>query len=270
MDTLNAAGYEAYNVTSDNYDALEGELQTDFKDMGLDPNGSYIIVISGEDSENSSSANSRAVSLPEQDIIDDSGSSFLYYYDIYDRYYTLRYFTVTCTDGEVSSDADLLSNHGTSFVNQLANSSVSWGVTHSTFRENYGVLRTLMGLSSSATYSNGQLSLYGEATWTRKYVQVYDEQVSAWCSPFYTEYASTKFTFTGRYYNNTTYSYNSVSSSKNATIYGIYYNDTDALKELAVLSFHGINESHDVTGSLLVSFKFPSGDETATLLLIEN
>lgn len=49
VDTLTEAGYEAYNVTADNYESLQTELKTDFSDMGLDPNGSYIIVISGED-----------------------------------------------------------------------------------------------------------------------------------------------------------------------------------------------------------------------------
>ena len=41
VETLNEAGYEAYNVTADNYDTLEDQLQTDFAEMGLDPNGSY-------------------------------------------------------------------------------------------------------------------------------------------------------------------------------------------------------------------------------------
>ena len=49
VDELTAAGYEAYNVTSENYEALEEALQTDFASMGIDPEGSYIIVISGEE-----------------------------------------------------------------------------------------------------------------------------------------------------------------------------------------------------------------------------
>lgn len=49
VDELTAAGYEAYNVTEDNYEALEESLHTDFSEMGLDPNSSYVVVISGED-----------------------------------------------------------------------------------------------------------------------------------------------------------------------------------------------------------------------------
>ena len=37
VDELTAAGYEAYNVTSENYEALEEALQTDFASMGIDP-----------------------------------------------------------------------------------------------------------------------------------------------------------------------------------------------------------------------------------------
>lgn len=59
VDTLNAAGYEAYNVTSENYETLEEQLQTDFAQMGLDPDGSYIIALSGED--NSPSSNARGI-----------------------------------------------------------------------------------------------------------------------------------------------------------------------------------------------------------------
>ena len=37
VDELTAAGYEAYNVTGENYEALEEALQTDFASMGIDP-----------------------------------------------------------------------------------------------------------------------------------------------------------------------------------------------------------------------------------------
>lgn len=54
VEELTAAGYEAYNVTSSNYEELEASLKTDFEDLGLDPNESYIIVISGEEAEGTS------------------------------------------------------------------------------------------------------------------------------------------------------------------------------------------------------------------------
>ena len=39
VDELTAAGYEAYNVTPENYYSLEEALHTDFSTLGLDPRG---------------------------------------------------------------------------------------------------------------------------------------------------------------------------------------------------------------------------------------
>lgn len=63
---LTAAGYEAYHVTGDNYEALEETLHTDFAEMGLDPNSSYVVIISGEESDNNpnSNPNSRVIDPP--------------------------------------------------------------------------------------------------------------------------------------------------------------------------------------------------------------
>ena len=99
VDTLNAAGYEAYNVTASNYETLETELKTDFASMGLDPSGSYIVVISGEDDSNSANPNSRAGRLPEQIIIDDGYSDPNRFYYTYEGVtYSMRYVTVTLAD----------------------------------------------------------------------------------------------------------------------------------------------------------------------------
>ena len=81
VDILADAGYEAYNVTADNYEALEEELHTDFADMGLVPEGSYIIVINGEDpAESISSGGTSAYNIsPNPEIIGppDGGSMYI-------------------------------------------------------------------------------------------------------------------------------------------------------------------------------------------------
>ena len=93
VDALNAAGYEAYNVTGENYEALEDQLKTDFSDMGLDPNSSYIIAISGEESENNTAGmNSRAI-VPVDPGGGGGDGSFTYTYN--GATYRLRYVTVT-------------------------------------------------------------------------------------------------------------------------------------------------------------------------------
>ena len=107
VDALTNAGYEAYNVTSGNYDTLEAELKTDFAAMGLDPEGSYIIVISGEDPTAPTStggASTYNVSPnPEQgQAPDGGGGSTFFSYTYNGQVYWMRFVTVipTTTNGQ--------------------------------------------------------------------------------------------------------------------------------------------------------------------------
>jgi hypothetical protein len=100
VDALTEAGYEAYNVTADNYESLQTELKTDFSDMGLDPNGSYIIVISGEDPTEPASTGGASTynlnPLPGEDQAPDGGpSGFNYTYN--GQTYWMRFVTVIPT-----------------------------------------------------------------------------------------------------------------------------------------------------------------------------
>lgn len=45
VNALTSAGYEAYNVTADNFDSLQTSLATNFEKMGMTKEGSYFIVI---------------------------------------------------------------------------------------------------------------------------------------------------------------------------------------------------------------------------------
>ena len=66
VSELKAAGYEAYDVNPDTYASVEAELNTDLSDIGLDPESSYIVVISGENSNanpNSTNGSSRVITL---------------------------------------------------------------------------------------------------------------------------------------------------------------------------------------------------------------
>ena len=93
VNELNAAGYEAYNVTSDNYDFIEEELGTDLSSLGITNNGSYIVVISGEDSTARSGSGRAIVPQPGDG---GAGSSFVYSYEGVN--YTMRYVTVTAAE----------------------------------------------------------------------------------------------------------------------------------------------------------------------------
>lgn len=96
VDELTAAGYEAYNVTADNYDALEAQLHTDFGELGVDPNGSYIVIIGGVEHDSSGNTNSRA--RPNYDVVgppDNEGGTSSFEYTQDGKTYTMRYVTVT-------------------------------------------------------------------------------------------------------------------------------------------------------------------------------
>ena len=121
VDTLNATGYEAYNVTSENYETLEKQLQTDFSEMGLDPDCSYIIAISGE--ESSAGNNARG---PNPGIVpalppDGGGSPTLFEHTYNGKTYHMRYVTVVATDDSPTK------RDFTVAVNR-SNNSLNWGV----------------------------------------------------------------------------------------------------------------------------------------------
>lgn len=102
VDTLTAAGYEAYNVTADNYETLEAELKTDFAGMGLDPEGSYIVVIHGEDpGETTPTSGQSTFSLspiPEEVQLPSDGDGSTYFEYTHDgTTYYMRYVTIIPT-----------------------------------------------------------------------------------------------------------------------------------------------------------------------------
>lgn len=207
VDTLNAAGYEAYNVTASNYEALETELKTDFASMGLDPNGSYIVVISGEDDSNSGTPNSRAGRLPEQIIIDDgSGAPTHFYYTYEEETYAMRYVTVTPAD-----KATLTRQFGFGFdraENDSQWASVFDAVFSAVIEEaadqaiaeltDFPVVSIISLVTDiAAAFPNSRptvqgydgFTVSGATSWTLQYIEVYDSANSKWFASQLSEYA---------------------------------------------------------------------------------
>ena len=274
VDELRAAGYEAYNVTSDNYEALEADLNTDFADLGLEPGGSYIIVISGEEAEGTTNPNARTGGEgPDQDFLDpgSGGTEFLYYYEPFDRHFTMRY--VWATYGTISATSNVSSTYGTAYANTLVNNNVTGSVTSNsiyTGSKTLGTYRTLWGLNTSATYSSTTLSVTCSVDWTRKYVQVYDQSVSAWETTTYYEYASTKSVFTGRCKSNSTLAYSTISYTGYATIYSPNYGDDEYLKMKAVMFYSAINPTYDRTHEIQVRATDENGNVRVLVTVYES
>lgn len=199
VDTLNAAGYEAYNVTSSNYEALETELKTDFASMGLDPNGSYIVVISGEDYNNTSNPNARFGRLPEENIIDDgvgAPTSFKYTYD--GTTYIMRYVTVTPLDSNLpltldfNFDVDRTDN--SSNWDSILNAAI--GIVVDQVLDDYALIapvanaavNKLLGISATVHNFSG-FTIDGATSWVLQFIEVYDSANDSWHPSQRSEYA---------------------------------------------------------------------------------
>lgn len=208
VDALTDAGYEAYHVTADNYDTLEADLCTDFADMGLDPDGSYIVVISGEDSEDSPSSNSRIID-PEIGIENPgpgSGApSFSYTYN--GTTFKLRYLTVTSLTGYYlvrSAEFDIVEDMNPSHWNKVLTYSLSYAM---------GTVGSLIELALDlSTNENYTINTYStleidtQSVWTLEYIQIWDAANAKWKDGQCSSYAVSTSYCSGLIYDSATHS----------------------------------------------------------------
>lgn len=185
VNELNAAGYEAYKLTPDNHEAIEMALATDLDELRLDPNGNYLIVVSG------GNLNSRA-----------AGNSFSYTYG--GQTYTLRELTVTAEDGGSGyAQADTY-NCLTSSVRSVISACLDtaiWvfdkkmGTDLGTVSDICGLVISNFGFTNSST-----LTFNAGTSWTRVYTQVYDSYDQAWAYGSSVERAYCRSYMSGYYY----------------------------------------------------------------------
>lgn len=256
VEELRTAGYEAYHVTSSNYDALEDSLKTDFEEMGLDTDGSYIITISGEPS-----GNSRGVDPPSKDFYDGGGTStFTYTYN--GATYTMRYVTVTPT---ANSGLMVTSTYNLSNINNIPEYIGEFGSTFLTTAidtvAHVPIATIISLLGSMATDSNymildpGSFVILASTAWTRIYIQVLDS-TNYWNNAQCSEYAISRARCAGYLYNirehapewTTGYQYSN-------TVYSRYYNDITQRKFYAVNGFLSGTIRYDITGDIRFYFK---------------
>lgn len=206
VDTLNAAGYEAYNVTSENYDTLQTQLQTDFADMGLDPEGSYIITISGEDSQNSNASGIGPRMMVPVDPGGGGDGTFTHTYN--GTEYRMRYMTVAGQDDDLRDQT---------LIYTLRNSRVSidwddvdtailyYASDHATNPVPVAsILSMLTDAFSDDNYirlSNNSITMYARTIWDLQYIQVYNSSNDKWISSQRSEYANSSSWCIGSFVN---------------------------------------------------------------------
>lgn len=264
IEELAEAGYTAYNVTADNYDALQESLKTDFSELGLDPEGSYIIVISGEDDTSSGNPNSRVGSLPEYDHVGGGGDeipTFTYTYNA--KTYTMRYVTVTAADNNalgLVDDVNLLKGFDVDDAWNVLNLPISilssLGLAPTT-----GIIYSLVSsiLPETDTSQFRSMIYQGGTNWTIKYLQVYNSESKSWQLSACTEYVTMRYFITNTYYEPSTNQYESKSTSGSyPTLYSTYYYDNDLMKDRAAYAYE--NDYHYFDKIEFVKYQFNGED----------
>ena len=264
VNHLQAAGYEAYHMNISNYGALEEILQTNFDEIGLNPSGSYIIVISGDESESRETTNSRAFVDPEPDLVDPgSGEYFTYTYN--GITYKMRYVTITGQAYTSAVSKDLRGTYGQSFVDRLVNTAVSYVLDNTYKKIPFGTIASLLGLSVTPGYSvRSEWMHFGFiAVRVRKYIQIWDASVGAWRLTTYVEHASTESSCEGRFFDATANNYiGSYSWEDDELLYSPNYFNTALLKQNAAINYSMNIVNNDSTGDFIMKFVDQNGNTT--------
>jgi len=245
VDTLTEAGYEAYNVTADNYEELETQLKTDFASMGLTPEGSYIVVISGEDSGTSQPDKKQNSSRTSPDMnFEQSPEYGIPYFNFTygDTTYRMRYLTVTAADNSalgMTSEVDLLEDMDTDDMRDA----LSAPLTILSNLPLIGISVTLVTLISDVLpdpldKQPASLDYRGASNWTIKYVQTYNHSSDEWRKCASVEYVTLRYFIDYTYYESATNQYEQISTSgTHGCIYSMYYNDEQYMLERAAIAF---------------------------------
>lgn len=276
VDALTDAGYEAYNVTGENYEALEDALNTDFAAMGLDPASSYVVVISGEDPAVQSNPNARVIDPPTNDDFDGDdgggGSSFLYVQD--DTTYTMRYVTVASDASadlrkstlytlqeinEMAVFADCVAGYVLDKLANLAIEHTEEAIESSIpFLDEIAFLADWMKARDPEVYialGDNMLTIHATSVWTLSYIQVWDATQKSWVTAQSSCYAVSRLTAAGYLYNKNIKDYEWVATEEIVlTTYSGYYNHSARRKQVAVEGFTKKYPLHDSTGDICFSF----------------
>lgn len=270
VDTLTDAGYEAYNVTTDNYENLEAELKTDFTDMGLDYDGSYIVVISGEEPTEPGQSTYGFPPNTEEDQAPDGGGSTFFTHTYNGQTYYMRYVTITAA---TNSDMYVPSNYilapsvwaENMFMNIVNTALVAVADCGSSLPlGTIGSLLSFVAVDDNYTeLEPGSLTVIASTTWTCSAIQVWDSNFERWETAQCSAYADSRAYCTGYIYdplrNLATIYYGKEFTRQT---YSPKYNASLQRKNEAAEANNGGRIAYDRTGDI----NFYLGNETGTIL----
>lgn len=244
---LNALGNEAYVVNGDNYDELEGQLDTDLSELGITREGNYIVSISGEPASGDAA------------VCAEEGTVFTYEYDGVTYY--IRYVTVTAADDSrfVQTDqCDLLNTRDMAEIEVCLSAAVDAICISLNLDIPLGTIISIakMVIEDIGSSGNTTMVLHGGVNWTRVFTQVYLPNSGGWMNGSCVEYAQTYVYVSGTYYNAETNRIEQISQNESrTTIYSANYSDYAWRKRTAVIYAKNANGcSYDMTDDIKINY----------------
>lgn len=218
-------GFEAYEVTRNNFDEMQESLNTDFAMLGLSKDCSYILVV-GDDTGTASMARSKI------------GSTYNYVYN--GTTYTMRTIKITSADDSNYMQAtpiNLLTSHSEAFVQALLDATIGLYTTVLGVPAWIGTIASLTGLTEvNLTATDSTAVYHAGTTWTRTFTQVWDDNFNAWTYGSSVEYATQVCHINGLIYNASTNEYEDYTSGKEKHVtYSQYYYSSTWKNEKAII-----------------------------------
>lgn len=256
FNSLEENGYTAFRVNSANYISTGQALDSDLAAIGLNPDGSYLIVVGGEQQTVLPTFDS-SLSMSTSDLHNaPSSNSFIYTYN--GVMYVMRYLYVTADCYEATSGyaqastKNLLTSSSQSAINNLLNSALNAYVSY--YSASLGFILSVIGLDITQYGYAGSSTFYLNAgtNWSRVFTQVYDTYDQAWQFCSSVEKVHTTAYMSGMYY----------SATQNAmvpipqNVVGSYidsqqYNNFTWRKQQAIIAYlSGSLCTYDMTGSI--------------------
>lgn len=224
MNVLNAAGYEAYNVNRETFDEVQIALSTDLNALNLDPDCSYIIIITGD----------------QADItLNGASSTFTHTYN--GKTYLMRYFTITAADDPQygkASTVNVLNSRVKDLIKNCLDTAISAYI--SSINNVLGTVASICGLSVSnfGTTQTSTLNVNCGTNWTRVYTQVWSDYDNAWLFGSCVEYVSGSAYMSGQYYSASQNKYIPVPpNAVSKTVYSSNYYNYEWRKNYAVIGY---------------------------------
>lgn len=254
-ETLTIAGYDVFEINSNTYNSAETALNTDFKEIGLDPECSYLIVLSGEPSQESTALATEAPLEVVANSPAQPGASFIYTYN--GTQYLLRYLIVFPENDEASpgyaqtSMATLADTNVITLLNNCANTALSAYI--SAISAPLGTVLSICGYPNFnfGSMSNSRFDFYASTSWIRIYTQVFSNYDQAWFYCSSVEYATSVTSIYGHYYCATTGRFEVRDEAPVYTyFYSTHYGDFTWLKTQAVIAFLNGAPIYNKTGTM--------------------